>query len=161
MEGFNSFSRDIISGEHEMSGIFNGSTTFFYLQCKDEAMTRKYRMHWVINNYFGDEFPPDEDVFSCYMSNSGDNFKICEKGSEGTNCMEIKGYNEKVQYMMENIGSFYKEFANIYKKKDEPDHIEEYNYEEEEEAYATDEYEDYDSYDDYTIEYEDYSEEEY
>lgn len=153
MENFGRYAVEVLSGNHDMSGVFNGNSVFSFLNTKDQYKTSENRMLWIIDSYFGNTDSKSEAT-DYYRSNCLDDFKVCEKRSEGTERMDA------IKYMREYIGLLYNEFPNIYKKPDDTYHIEEYDYEDDDEAYDSDEYEEYEDYNDFCVE--DYgSEEEY
>lgn len=109
LTGFGRFSLDVIGGNHDMSDLFNGLTTFSYLQGRNQEKTKEHRMDWMINNYFSNDEHDERKHYEEYYKNS---VKDVFDG------WTVQSVQSKHDITMDNIGTLYNAFTEIYKREE-------------------------------------------
>lgn len=135
---FNKFAKSILARENNMSIIFNGNTVFNIVNNpmkRDlESITRN-RKDWIVNNYF--DFQQDNDrkqYENYYDSDIVDSFQYDNNVSNDFINKPEKNEIINREYYDNNIGTFYDQFQDIFKKENEiveTDEFEDDEYEEE------------------------------
>lgn len=115
---FGSFSLNVIGGNHDMSDLFNGLTTFSYLQGRNQEKTKEHRMDWLINNYFSNDEQDERKHYEEYYKNSVkdifDGWTVQSVQSKHG----VQSKHDKHDITMDNIGSLYNAFTEIYKREE-------------------------------------------